>query len=285
MSNPTEVKEKALDMTKEAYFTEVFKSQQGEARFAGFPQIFVRFNSGCYAPDGKYGFEYTRPIKCKFCDEPQGSGNYREKCRIEETPNKRNFMTIPNPVSFDDMAQYILNLGVEDVHSVSLTGGEPTAFPDAIRALHNRIGDKVPFYLETNGIRPIELEEIIDCITYVVPDIKIPSVTGPNQVFWDLHKQFLDVCQKHRKHTTAKAVFSAQITDEEVDEIIQLVQPYFADPDFDFELTMQPVTPYGAIGQKFVPSIEKQFEVQSKMWKAGCPARVLPQTHKLTGHI
>ena len=282
MANQTAA-EKAPVLTKEAYFTELFKSQQGEARFAGFPQIFCRFNSGCYAPDGKYGFEYTRPIKCSFCDEPQGSGNYRAECRIETIPNTRNFITVPNPISFDQMAQYILDLGVDDVHSLSLTGGEPTAFPDAIRALHDRIGDKVPFYLETNGIRPVELEEIIDCITYVVPDIKIKSVTG--QSFMDLHAKFIDVCQKYNKHTTCKAVFSSKITDEEVDELIQLVQPYFADPNFNFELTMQPVTPYGPIGSKLVPDINKQFEVQSKMWKAGCPVRVLPQTHKLTGHI
>lgn len=283
MTNQAEQTEKTIDGTKEAYFTELFKSQQGEARFAGLPQIFLRFNSGCYSPDGKYGFQYTEPIFCRFCDEPQGSGKYRKHCRIETTPNQRDFRVVANPISFDEMAQYILDLGVDDVHSISLTGGEPTAFPDGIRALHNRLKGKIKFYLETNGIRPFELEEIIDCIDFVVPDIKVASVTGKS--YMHLHKEFLDVCQKYRKHTTCKAVFSAKMTDQEIDEIIALVQPYFADPDFDFELTLQPVTPYGAIGQSLVPSIDKQFEVQQKFWRAGCPVRVLPQTHKLTGHI
>lgn len=149
--------------------------------------------------------------------------------------------------------------------------------------IYDKLKGKIPLYLETNGIRPIEFEEIVDCIDYVVPDIKIPSVTG--QTFWDLHKQFLEVCHKYNKHTTCKAVFSNGITDDEINEIITLTQPYFADPNFNFELTMQPVTPYGPIGQKHAPDIYKQFEIQQKLWKAGCPARVLSQTHKLSGHI
>lgn len=274
-----------INLTEEAYFTELFKSIQGEARFAGFPQIFCRLNSGCFQADGKYGFEYTRPISCRFCDETSGSGPYRPFCRIEKAANTRDWLTLPNPISFDDMAQYILDLGVDDIHSLSLTGGEPLAFPDAIKALYTRLGDKVPFYLETNGIRPVELEEVINCITYVVPDIKLPSITGPNQIFWDLHAQFLDVCHKYYKHTTCKTVYSKDITDEEVDKLIELMKPHFADPKFNIELTMQPVTPFGPVGKAFVPSVEKQFEVQQKLWKAGIPARNLFQTHKSSGHI
>lgn len=272
-----------LDLTKEGYFTEIFRSHQGEARFAGFSQIFCRFNSGCSFPDGKYGFEKSRLISCRFCDEIQGRGRYREHCRVEATPNQRDFITVPNPLPFTTVANYIRSLGTHNTHSLSLTGGEPCAFPDAIRALHNELKDEIPFYLETNGIRPYEFEEIQDCITYVVPDIKIPSVTGQN--FFDLHAQFLDVCHKYNKHTTIKAVYSNKITDEEIQTIIDLVKPHFADPNFDIELCMQPVTAFGPINKAQVPDIQCQFEVQNKLWDAGIPARSLHQVHKLTGHI
>ena len=284
MTNQVTSEIKIPDSTKEAYFTEIFKSMQGEARFAGMPQIFCRFNSGCVYSDGKYGFEYTRKIFCPGCDEPQGSGQYRPNCRIEQTPNKRDFIVIPNPLSFDEVSNQILKLGVKDIHSVSLTGGEPTAFPDAIRAIYNRIGHLVPLYLETNGIRPVEFEEIQDCITYVVPDIKIPSGLG-GVPFWDLHEKFLNVCHKYNKHTTIKAVYSNRITDEEINTIIELVKPHFNDPDFDIELCLQPITPYGPIKTKDAPDIHKQLEVQQKFWEAGIPVRNLCQTHKLTGHI
>jgi 7-carboxy-7-deazaguanine synthase len=273
------------DFTKEMYGTECFHSIQGESRFAGCSTIFLRFAGGCFSEEGKYGLSTTKAIRCPWCDEVSGRASITERpaMRIERTPNKRDFYSIPNPVNLDTICQMLIDMGLEKTYCLSITGGEPLAFPDTIRELYNRVGHLAPFYLETNGIRPVELEEVIDCVKYVVPDIKLPSSVGND--YSDLHRRFLDICQKNRKHTTVKSVFTSKITDNDVEMLIDILKPYFKDPDFDIDFCLQPVTPFGPVGSKMVPSDELQWDILMRLGEAGIRARVLPQVHKLLGKI
>ncbi|UKI41709.1 MAG: 7-carboxy-7-deazaguanine synthase QueE [Candidatus Melainabacteria bacterium] len=78
-----------------AKINEIFKSIQGEGKYLGANQVFVRF-SKCN-------------LSCKFCDTPFLEGK------------EYNVPTLTQKLSSFDLAK---------VHSISFTGGEPLMFVD-----------------------------------------------------------------------------------------------------------------------------------------------------------
>ncbi|HMK53810.1 MAG TPA: 7-carboxy-7-deazaguanine synthase QueE [Methanobacteriaceae archaeon] len=121
---------------------EVFSSIQGEGTLLGRRQIFLRF-SGCN-------------LSCNYCDTPQSRDiNFGEE------------------VSTLELYQKIVSLKTPDLHSISLTGGEPLLNADFIRNFLDEYNLKC--LLETNGSLPNELEKIIDYLDYASVDIKLPE--------------------------------------------------------------------------------------------------------------
>src|SRR3989338_5752935 len=106
-----------------ANILEIFRSIQGEGKYAGVKQVFVRF------------FECN--MHCVWCDTPHSIGDgarHFERC------------------SLDAMVDQISRLW-NRCHSVSLTGWEPLVQKDFIKALIPRLkAAGMPVYLETNGI-------------------------------------------------------------------------------------------------------------------------------------
>ena len=162
----------AADWNKVAKIKEIFTSIQGEGPFIGYKQLFIRF---CYCN-----------LNCKYCDTDFSSDNAKEVSPEE-------ILSVINKAT--------------DCHSVSLTGGEPLLYKDFIKEFAPACN--IPLYLETNGTLSESLKEIIDYLTFISADIKLPSVAG-NSPLWDSHNNFFEIASK--KILFAKAVFSEDIT-------------------------------------------------------------------------
>ncbi len=140
---------------------EVFRSIQGEGKYAGVPQVFIRF-AGCN-------------LNCKWCD----SSHARDM----------------NAQGVQSLTAEDLWNAIEDMwmgcHSVVLTGGEPLMQTEFLKEfLPILMVHKVKVFLETNGTLYDELKKIVDDIDIVSMDVKLPSSTGMGPL-WDEHVKFL----------------------------------------------------------------------------------------------
>ncbi|MDO8580709.1 MAG: 7-carboxy-7-deazaguanine synthase QueE, partial [Candidatus Omnitrophota bacterium] len=147
-----------------ANILEIFSSIQGEGKYTGVSQVFVRF------------FECN--MHCVWCDTPHSIG--------DTTRHYKEY-------DLESLVKEIDALWTSAHHSISLTGGEPLLQADVIAQLipHlKRAGRKV--YLETNGILPEALQQVISGIDVVAMDIKLPSSTGC-QSYWPEHEAFLKI--------------------------------------------------------------------------------------------
>ena len=171
---------------------EIFRSIQGEGKYAGATQVFVRF------------FECN--MHCAWCDTPHSIGD-----------TTRHYVEM----SVEDLFAQIQNLSA-GCHSISLTGGEPLLQIDAIKALIPYLKENhLPIYLETNGIFYHELAEIIDDVDYIAMDFKLPSSTKC-KAYWTEHEAFLKIAKQ--KDVFIKAVITSDTDYQDVVTSVELVQ-------------------------------------------------------------
>ena len=214
---------------------EIFTSIQGEGPFVGYKQLFIRF-CGCN-------------LKCAYCDTDYDSNNAQD-------------------YTVNEILQITKNCS--DIHSISLTGGEPLLNTEFIKELSKVC--KLPLYLETNGTLPQKLEEIIDCISFIAADIKLQSATG-HVTMWNEHEAFFRIaCQKE---LFAKAVFDNNINDIEIHKIAHLCKK------FDIELILQPMMR----GKSICVTSEFMQNVLDKCLVIHNKTRLIPQVHKFIGII
>ena len=185
-----------------AKILEIFRSIQGEGKYVGAPQVFVRL------------FECN--MHCVWCDTPASIGD-----------GKREYKEL----SLKDAVTQV-NALYDNAHSVSITGGEPLLQKDFIKDFCHalqREGKKI--YLDTNGTLPEALAEIIKDIDIIAMDIKLPSSTQ-QRAFWPEHKEFLKVAR--RKEVFVKVVVSLNTLEKEVVKAAKLVSA--VDPEILFIL-------------------------------------------------
>ena len=200
---------------------EIFSSVQGEGKYVGCRQVFVRFE-GCN-------------LACRYCDTENAPGAHPH-CRIERQAGSQSFYERENPLTPMQAAEEINRLLAETPHqAVSFTGGEPLLQAEFIHALRPLLA--VPFFLETNGTCVPQLEEIIEDVDIISMDIKLPSVLS--RPVWEEHRRFLAVAR--RKDLYLKMVLSAETTREEFEAAIRLIGACAPDT----LLVLQPVTPFG----------------------------------------
>ena len=135
-----------------AKISEIFRSIQGEGKYIGVPQVFVRF-AECN-------------LNCRYCDTRHVSSS-----------------AVLDDVDFKEMDVDCVLSSVNELgagcHSVSLTGGEPLLQEAFLTALLPRLRDAgFKNYLETNGILWKSLIGVIEYGSVFAMVVKLPSSTG-----------------------------------------------------------------------------------------------------------
>jgi len=228
-------------MSKAGYVKEVFLSLQGEGKYAGARQLFVRF-CGC-------------SVGCRNCDTDYSFSDFFL------LDNEKIF----NPVSPEILCEKIFkHFDLNTVHSVAITGGEPLDQLDFLKhfslCLKNR---GVTVFLETSGFYPEKLQIIKDVIDIFSIDIKINSTFSVN--FSSNLKNFLTYIDSNISYV--KLIISETIKETEIISVLNLLR----NSDVK-ELYLQP------LNNRI--DINKLEDIMLKFYKAGIKAYFMPQLHK-----
>ncbi|MDR2869209.1 MAG: 7-carboxy-7-deazaguanine synthase QueE [Deferribacteraceae bacterium] len=133
----------------QASIVEVFDSIQGEGRYIGSRQLFVRV-SGC-------------PLSCPYCDTDHTA----------QPSFAIGNQMLANPASASDVAAAIrATYDLTCYHSISFTGGEPLLYPSFLAEMAKLLHKDVQFFLETSGYDPRQLLEVAANFDYISVDLK-----------------------------------------------------------------------------------------------------------------
>lgn len=216
----------------EAKINEIFSSIQGEGPVVGYKQLFIRF-CGCN-------------LSCAYCDTEFNNGK-------TYTPQE-----LYNKIT----SNYDLN----NIHSISLTGGEPLLHTDFLKEFLPLIKNKTKIYLETNATLCENFLQIKKYADIISADIKLKSSTG-NDTF-ALHERFLE--KTEGIYTFAKIVFDENITQYEIEKSAQIAKK------FDIEITLQPEM----TDNKMSVSSDFCNKILDKYLSIYKNVRLIPQVHK-----
>ena len=243
---------------------EIFSSVQGEGKYVGTRQVFVRFE-GCN-------------IDCRYCDTDFKVGVH-PVCLVENIAGSGNLMRIVNPLGAEEvMRQVEMVMNGVPHHSLSFTGGEPLLHSRAIAKLaprlRNELGLKI--LLETNGTLPELLAEIIEFVDIISMDFKMPSALKRDKEVFETHRKFLELAS--RKDVYTKIIMTNTLTMEEFSRAVEII----AGVNRDIQLVLQPVTPFGGL---VPPSAASLLEYQGIALHRLNDVRIIPQTHRMLNFL
>lgn len=179
-----------------ALISEIFKSIQGEGKYLGVLQTFVRF-SECN-------------LDCRWCDTKEHIIRSRDTV-------KKEFLNY----DVDRLLKEILSLS-HGCHSVSFTGGEPLIndkfLKEAMKVLKN---NNVKTFIETNGTLYNQLADILEYCDIISMDFKLPSALGVVDSYWKDHKRFLEIALE--KEVFVKTVLTKDTKLEDVEIAVDIV--------------------------------------------------------------
>ena len=239
---------------------EIFSSIQGEGKYVGCRQVFVRFE-GCN-------------LDCRYCDTENAPGAHAV-CQAETAAGSRRFTDMQNPLTAEQVAAKVQSLLDETPHqAVSFTGGEPLLHDSFIREVADLLQGQTKIFLETNGTLYEKLTGILDITDIISMDIKLPSVLS--RPCWDRHRRFLELAAA--KDLYVKLVVSDETSREEFKQAVELLRETAPEA----MLIIQPVTPRGGV-QAAAP--EKVLACQDYALSQLKDVRVIPQTHKMINQL
>ena len=230
---------------------EIFSSVQGEGKYIGCRQVFVRL-ADCN-------------LHCAYCDTDFKRADF---CKVETAAGAMTFQTVKNPLTAAQVSKVVKKFCNEvPTQAISFTGGEPLLHWQFVRDVAGAVKSLgVKILLETNGTLPDELARALDAVDVISMDIKL----GQNLL--SLHEKFLRVAKV--KDLYVKIVVTDETTLEEFLSAVELV----AGVDENILLILQPVTPVGNVR---AISAEKILLFQAAALSKIKNVRVIPQTHKL----
>lgn len=241
-----------------ANLIEIFSSIQGEGRYVGCRQVFVRFE-GCN-------------LNCRYCDTENEAGKHLV-LQAETSAGSRKFREIANPVNPQLVAEIIEEYMRETPHhSISLTGGEPLLHADFIRELSKLVN--IPIFLETNGSLPNELEKVLDVVDIISMDIKMPQAI--EREIWTKHKKFLQIAKD--KDMYVKLVIPGDLVLYDFQRAVDIV----AEVDPNILMVLQPVTPMNNVPPT---KPEMMLQLQKLAMQKLNDVRVIPQTHRMMNQL
>jgi 7-carboxy-7-deazaguanine synthase len=268
----TDRRDDKASASAKAPLVEIFHSVQGEGRFVGVPMTFLR--------------TATCPLRCLYCDTPN---SYTAPARFPVRLGVREQQE-PNPVSSVRAAELVRLVATSceqgaRTSRVSITGGEPLAFPDFVKDFGRLVRDKgMRVHLETAAVHPDALAKCIDQVDHLSADYKLAETLGapadaalalvPGASFGARHRQCCDIALRRGATVDVKIVLTDRVGDATFDQALADLLPIRD----KILLVLQPVTPFGAV-TKTLPradlerllanAVRQQFDV-----------RVLPQVHK-----
>jgi 7-carboxy-7-deazaguanine synthase len=219
------------------YVKEVFTSIQGEGIKVGQRQVFVRM-LGCN-------------LACDYCDTP-------------ETQKRQGLFTYQktsqeNPIDVDSLLDTITE------SEVAITGGEPLLQVDFLKIFCSRLKQNSrKIYIDTNGSLPHELKQVIEYISTVALDFKIPSATGERPL-WSEHRECLQIAAT--KEVFVKIVIDENITDDELMTSCEIIK----NVNKNIPLVIQPV---------FNRNVSDLLRIQKSALSVLTDVRIIPQIHK-----
>jgi len=182
------------NILSEGFVKEVFKSIQGEGKYAGALQLFVRF-AGC-------------SVKCKACDTDY---------KIEE---EFDFLEtrLSNPIKAKTLADLIYQfVKPDEIHSAAITGGEPLDQIDFLFEFSQRLKSLgYLLFLETSGFMLEKLNRVGAVFDIISLDFKLKSTFG---VEFDINKLYKIDKQLYDK-IYIKIVIEDTLNKEELDKIV-----------------------------------------------------------------
>lgn len=231
-----------------APISEIFSSIQGEGKYAGCRQLFIRF-TGCN-------------LECSYCDT--------DSMLTTKTCDLENEGILSNPVELAAILPYIKKTLLKRHQAISLTGGEPLLHTAFIHELAKYVD--LPLLLETNGTLPEALAKVIDDISIVSMDFKMPDAVHTE--LWQQHAAFLRIAM--RKDVYVKIVIAQETKIEAFKKAVDLL----CGINKNIMLVLQPITPYGGYT---APAPKKMLAWQSMALEKINDVRVIAQMHVMMG--
>lgn len=265
-------------MRPEGFLCEIFSSFQGEGGSVtgscmGRRQVFVRF-AGCNLASGGMG---TRG--CVFCDQPNARLKGSRKARLETRPGRHQFGEVDNPLDVRTVLGSVRRLVTLDLHSVSLTGGEPLYQCDFLHGLASGLRrDGFRTYLETNGSLPSSLSQIAKLFDFACVDAKDESAHAASDWGELLERELesIGILKAAGVATFCKMVVTSHTRPANVERVSRGLA------ELDCPLAIQVVTPRKGVRR---PSRELLFALTQAAAKHLQPGGVAisVQTHRLVG--
>jgi 7-carboxy-7-deazaguanine synthase len=239
------------------YASEIFVSFQGEGAHVGERHLFIRM-AVCN-------------LRCRYCDTPGSLVRtpFLAVHRAGLTPTR-----VPNPIGTAELIRHSEAFLEEEgpIDAVALTGGEPLVQADFLATFLHKARFPVPVLLETNGMLPDRLREVLGWVNIISMDIKLPSNTGEG-AFWNEHEQFLRVAEG--KDVYVKVLVDRGTALSDMSRAAEIVAANGGAPIY-----IQPIMNDAGRPEIDSPTLHRLF---AGARRAHRDVRVLPQTHKILG--